>query len=53
MARYDHIIVGSGINALVCGAILSRAGRRALVLEREAEIGGTMRTAALSPGFTN
>ncbi|GAB5374475.1 MAG: NAD(P)/FAD-dependent oxidoreductase [Acuticoccus sp.] len=53
MPCYDHIIVGSGINALVCGAMLSRAGRRVLVLEREAEIGGAMRTAELAPGFSH
>ncbi len=51
MARYDHIIVGSGINALVCGAILSRRGR-VLLLEREKVIGGAVRTGELAPGFT-
>lgn len=52
MAPYDHIIVGTGINALVCGALLSRT-RRVLLLEREKEIGGTMRTAELAPGFSH
>ncbi|MEM6761708.1 MAG: NAD(P)/FAD-dependent oxidoreductase [Pseudomonadota bacterium] len=50
MAGYDHIIVGSGINALVCGAMLS-GSTKVLVLEREEEIGGNMRTAELAPGF--
>ena len=51
MALYDHIIIGSGINALVCAAILSKRSR-VLVLEREAVIGGTMRTETLAEGFT-
>lgn len=51
MARYDHIIVGTGINALVAGAILSKS-RRVLLLERESVIGGTIRTDTLAPGFT-
>ncbi|MBJ3777927.1 phytoene desaturase family protein [Acuticoccus mangrovi] len=51
MNAYHHIIVGAGINALVCAAMLSRK-RRVLVLEREAVAGGTMRTATLAEGFT-
>ena len=48
----DVIIIGSGINALVCGAILSRRGRRVLLLEREATAGGCIRTEELTlPGF--
>ena len=51
LANYDHIIIGSGINALVCAALLSRR-TRVLVLEREDVIGGTVRTDELAPGFT-
>ncbi|MCF3932858.1 NAD(P)/FAD-dependent oxidoreductase [Acuticoccus sp. M5D2P5] len=51
MATRDHIIVGSGINALVCAAMLS-AKSRVTVLEREAVAGGTMRSGTLHPGFT-
>lgn len=48
----DHIIIGSGINALVAAALLARRGRRVLVLEREDQLGGCMRTAeATLPGF--
>ena len=48
----DFIIIGSGINALVCGAMLSLGGRRVLLLEREAVAGGCIRTAELTaPGF--
>jgi phytoene dehydrogenase-like protein len=52
MADYDAVIVGSGINSLACAAFLSRAGWRVAVLEREAELGGAIRTAELTePGF--
>lgn len=48
----DHVIVGSGINALVAAALLSRKGKRVLVLEREATLGGCMRTEEITlPGF--
>src|SRR5271165_1213874 len=48
----DYIIVGSGINALVCAAMLGRKGRRVLVLERNDRIGGCIRTEAITaPGF--
>ena len=52
MDRVDHVIIGSGINALVAAAMLSGKGARVLLLEREAEIGGCMRTAEITlPGF--
>jgi len=48
----DHLIVGSGINALTAAALLSLKGRRVLVLEREDRIGGCLRTEELTlPGF--
>lgn len=51
-ADLDAIIVGSGINSLVCAAMLAKAGTRVLVLERESHLGGCMRTDALTqPGF--
>jgi len=52
VADYDAVLVGSGINSLACAAFLSRAGWRVAVLEREAELGGAVRTAELTePGF--
>ncbi len=52
MTRADHIIVGSGINALVAAAMLGRKGHRVLVLERNERIGGCIRTEAITaPGF--
>ncbi|WP_439528769.1 phytoene desaturase family protein [Pannonibacter sp.] len=50
----DHIIIGSGINGLVAAAMLSAKGRRVLVLEREADFGGCMRTGEVTlPGFSH
>jgi len=50
----DHIIVGSGINALVAAALLGRKGHRVLVLERNDRIGGCIRTEAITePDFVH
>ncbi|WKW30698.1 NAD(P)/FAD-dependent oxidoreductase [Pseudomonas viridiflava] len=52
--KYDVIVVGSGINSLVCAAMLARSGRSVLVLEREAVFGGCIRSAELTlPGFVH
>lgn len=52
MAALDHVIVGSGINALVAAAMLARKGDKVLVLEREDRIGGCMATEQITlPGF--
>lgn len=49
---YDVVFVGSGINSLVGGALLARAGRRVLVLERNDYLGGAIKTAEITePGF--
>src|SRR6187402_2197271 len=54
MSAPDHIIVGSGINALVCAAILSGKGAKVLVLERNDRIGGCIRTDEITaPGFVH
>ena len=50
--RPDHVIIGSGINALVAGAMLALKGDRVLLLEREAVPGGCLRTDEITlPGF--
>lgn len=47
-----HVIIGSGINALVAAALLSRKGERVLVLERSEVPGGCMRTEEITlPGY--
>jgi len=54
MSDADHIIVGSGINALVAAAMLGKRGRKVLVLERNAEFGGCLRTEEITePGFVH
>ena len=53
-AAADYVIVGSGINALVAAALLGRKGRKVLVLERNEQIGGCMRTEEITaPGFVH
>ncbi len=54
MADADYIVVGSGINGLVCAATLGLKGRRVLLLERGDRIGGCIRTEAITaPGFVH
>jgi phytoene dehydrogenase-like protein len=48
----DHVIIGSGINGLVAASLLALKGDRVTVLEREAVIGGCLRTEELIPGFS-
>lgn len=52
MTDFDVIIVGSGINSLVCAAELTAKKRRVLVLERAPVLGGCIRTQeATVPGY--
>ncbi|MDL2403647.1 phytoene desaturase family protein [Rhizobium mayense] len=54
MTTADHIIVGSGVNALVCAAVLAGKGAKVLVLERNSMIGGCIRTEEITaPGFVH
>jgi len=54
VSNYDYIIVGSGINALIAAAVLGKKGARTLVLERNAVIGGCLRTEEITaPGFVH
>ena len=43
MLKYDCIIAGSGIAGLTAAAILSKRGRRVLVLEKQPQLGGALR----------
>jgi phytoene dehydrogenase-like protein len=45
------VIVGSGMNSLVCAALLAQRGKSVLVLERNDRLGGCIRTEALFPGY--
>jgi len=52
VAKPDYIIVGSGMNSLVCAAVLARKGLSVLVLEREDTAGGCIKTGEVTlPGF--
>lgn len=42
--KYDTIIIGSGLGALVCGFILSKNGFKVLILEKNGQIGGCLQT---------
>lgn len=48
--RYDVVVVGGGHNALVAAALLARAGRSVLLLERLPHLGGAAVSAAPFPG---
>lgn len=50
--EYDFVVIGSGHNGLVAAAYLAVAGKRVLVLERNAWFGGGVVTRELTvPGF--
>lgn len=42
--QYDVIIIGGGLGGLVCGTILSRAGKNVLVLEQGTQAGGCIQS---------
>ena len=42
--KYDVVIIGSGFGGLVCGSLLSRAGKHVLVLERQVQPGGCIQS---------
>ncbi|GAA6153437.1 phytoene desaturase family protein [Pseudoteredinibacter isoporae] len=52
MHSSDYIIIGSGMNSLVCAALLAKAGHAVTVLERNEHLGGCIKTEEISlPGF--
>ena len=51
MNKFDCIIIGAGANSLVAAAVLARAGRKVLVLERRDRVGGSHASAELHPGY--
>lgn len=54
MPHFDAVIVGGGLNSLVAGALLTRAGWGVCVLERSDHLGGAVHTAEITvPGYTH
>ena len=49
--RYDAVIIGGGHNGLVAGALLAKAGKRVLILEKRQTLGGSAATEEIFPGF--
>lgn len=45
------VVIGGGVNGLVCATLLARAGRQVTVVERRDEVGGAAVTRELAPGF--
>ncbi len=50
-STHDVIVIGAGHNALVTAFYLARAGRRPLVLEKQALVGGGAVTTEIHAGF--
>lgn len=45
------VVIGGGVNGLVCATLLARAGRKVTLLEQRDEVGGAAVTRELAPGF--
>ncbi|MGD2096474.1 MAG: NAD(P)/FAD-dependent oxidoreductase [Desulfobacterales bacterium] len=48
---YDVIVIGAGHNGLTAAALLAKAGRKVLVLERRSTIGGLAAGEEFHPGY--
>lgn len=44
MAKYDVVIIGSGLGGLLCGYILSKEGYKVCIMEQGRQIGGCLQT---------
>ena len=50
--RYDAIVVGAGHNGMVCGSLLAKAGKKVLILEAAAQVGGAAITRPFAEGYS-
>lgn len=50
--KYDVIVIGAGHNGLVCSALLAKAGKKVLVLEANAQVGGAAVTREFADGYS-
>lgn len=48
---FDTVVVGGGVNGLVAAISLARAGRKVLLAEQSAELGGVFREIEFAPGL--
>ncbi len=48
---YDAIVIGGGVNGLICAAMLGKAGVRTVLLEQRDEVGGCATESQIAPGF--
>lgn len=50
-SRYDVIVIGAGHNGLTTACLLARAGRKVLVIEKRAVVGGLCAPEEFHPGY--
>jgi all-trans-retinol 13,14-reductase len=43
-SKFDIAIIGSGLGGLLCGAILSKEGKRVCIVEKNEQLGGSLQT---------